>query len=157
MDEQRIKSITWDAPEHRYIEKTSDWYWALGIIAVSAAAAAIMFGNTLFGIVILLGAGSMALFSNRKPEIIHFEVSTQGIHVGKQRYSYSTLKSFHIDTECPDGPQLLIQSERQIMSILVLPIPEEHVDNIDDIVSLKLPYEALEEPFSERLLEFFGF
>jgi len=157
MAEEKINSITWEAPEHRHNEKNSDWYWALGIITIAAATAAIMFGNTLFGIVIILGAGSMTLFSHRKPKIIPFEVSTRGIRTGGQLYPYSTLESFYIDEECPEGPQLLVQSEKLLMPIIVLPIPEEHVDDIDNMLSPRLPSEFLEEPFSERLLEFFGF
>ena len=35
------RAITWEAPEHNHIEKTSDWYWALGIIAVATPGASL--------------------------------------------------------------------------------------------------------------------
>ena len=48
MDDTVVEGISWEAPEHRHTDKSSDWYWALGIIAIAAAAAALVFGNTLF-------------------------------------------------------------------------------------------------------------
>ena len=39
--------IEWDAPEHHYVEKTADWYWAVGIITLTAAALAFIFGNII--------------------------------------------------------------------------------------------------------------
>ena len=157
MEERSIGGITWEAPEHRHIEKGNDWYWALGIITIAATAAAIVLGNTLFGVVLLLGASTMLIFASKKPSIIPFAVTLRGIRVSNQLYPYSTLASYYLDEEGPDGPQLLLKSERMFMPIIVMPIPDEHIDDIDDILASRLPEELLEEPFSERILEFFGF
>lgn len=157
MENEQAAAISWEAPEHRHIEKGGDWFWALGIIAVAASAAAIVFGNTLFGIVILLAASTTLVFASKEPRIIPFAVTQRGVRMDNQLYPYSTLVGYHIDDEHPDGPQLLVRSERFFMPILVLPIPEEHVDDIDEIISERLPEEFLEEPISEKILEFFGF
>jgi hypothetical protein len=151
------RAITWEAPEHVHSEKTSDWYWALGIIALAGAGASIVFGNTLFGVVILLGAITMVLFALREPKMMEFAVTLRGIKVGSELYPYSTLESFYIDEEDPAGPQLFVKSERLFMPLIIVPIPEEYVDEIDDMVSARLHEEHLEEPFSHKLLEFLGF
>jgi hypothetical protein len=151
------RAITWEAPEHRHNEKSSDWYWALGIVAIAAAAAVVVFGNTLFAVVILLGASTMIIVAHREPKMMEFAVTMRGIRVGSELLPYTTLESFYIDEENPNGPQLLVKSKRLFMPLIILPIPEEHTDDIDDLISSRLPEEHLEEPLSHRMLEFFGF
>ena len=152
-----MRAVTWEAPEHRHIEKSNDWYWALGIVATASACAAFILGNVLFGIVIIVGTGTMILFSDREPRVIPFAVTVRGIRIESTLYPYNSLESYHIDEGCPEGPQLLVKSKRLLLPIFVIPIPEDQVDVIDDMIALQLPNEDLEEPFSERLLEMFGF
>lgn len=151
------RAITWEAPEHHHFEKSNDWFWVLGIVAISGALAAFFLGNFLFAIVILIGAGSMALLANREPQVIKFSVTTRGIRLGERLYPYSTMESFCLDEENPLGPQLLLKSKRLYMPLLILPVPPDHIDDIDDLLIDRLPEEDLEEPFAHKVLEFFGF
>jgi hypothetical protein len=41
--------------------------------------------------------------------------------------------------------------------MIVMPIPEEYIDDLDAILSERLPEDALEEPLFNRLLELVGF
>lgn len=151
------RAVSWEAPEHHHVEKTSDWYWVLGILAVAGAAASIIFGNVLFGIVILLGAATTMLISERKPKILSFSVSQRGIQVGTTLYPYSTLESFCISHQNHTGPQLIVKSKHLFMPLIIIPIPEDYADDIDDIIGVRIPEEHMEEPISHRLLEIFGF
>lgn len=150
-------TLTWEAPEHHHIEKGSDWYWALGIIAAVGAVLAIVFGNILFAIVILLGATIMTIVSLREPAIIPFAITPRGVRVNDRLYPYATLASFCIDDEDPRGPQLLLRSSGALAPIIVMPIPDEYVEEIDDVLSKRLPEEHLEESLAHRLMEFIGF
>ena len=154
---EKLQGITWEAPEHHHIEKGNDWFWALGLLAVAGAGAAFIFGNVLFGIVILLGAITMVILALQDPRVIPFAVLTRGIRVGNELYPYTTLESFTIDEENPKGPQLLIKSKKFFMPLLILPIPAEYVDDVDDLVGSRIPEEHLEEPLAHRVLELFGF
>lgn len=152
-----VKAITWEAPEHRHVENGGDWFWALGIIALSGAIAAVFFGNFLFALVILLGAGVMALRAAKPPKIAPFMVGQRGVRVGERLYPYSALDSYWIDEEHPFGPMLLLKSKQLYAPLLSLPIPEEYVDDIEDLLRDKLPEEELEEPLGQKLLELLGF
>lgn len=156
MDES-LHSVYWEAPEHNHIEKSSDWYWILGIIAVAGSVACIIFNNVLFGVVILLGALTMIVTSHRKPRLIQFEVSARGIRIEDTLYPYSTLESFCLDEENIPEPQLIVKSKKLFVPLLILPIPEEYMLEIEDILASRLTEEHMEEPFSHKLLEFFGF
>jgi hypothetical protein len=154
---ENIRAVTWEAPEHRHIEKSGDWYWALGIIAIAASTASMIFDNLLFGLVILLGATTMIIFGHRKPKMIVFEVSVRGIRVGNELYPYTGLESFSIDEENPAGPQLIVKSKHFFMPLIILPLPEDYIDDVEALIAPRIPEEHLVEPFGHRLLEFFGF
>ncbi len=154
---EEIRGITWEALEHHHDEKRSDWFWALGIVTVGAAIAMMMFDNTLFAILILLAGFVMGVLAMREPKVIAYAVTMRGIRIDEQLYPYSTLECFFIDEDNPLGPQLLIKSEKLFMPLLIMPIPEEYLDEIDDILSERLPEEELEEPLASKVFEFFGF
>jgi len=42
------------------------------------------------------------------------------------------------------------------MPLIVMPIPADHIDDIEDILKEKLPEEELVEPFLIKVLELFG-
>jgi hypothetical protein len=154
---ESIRAVTWEAPEHHHIEKGNDWFWGLGIVAFAGIVAAVAFGNFLFGVLLLLAVSTMFAVALQKPQILHYGVMTRGIRVGESLYPYSSLESFHIDEENPRGPQLIVKSQRLFMSLIIMPVPEEYVDEIDELIGARLPEEELEEPFAHKLLEFFGF
>ena len=151
------RSIYWEAPEHNHIEKTADWYWVLGILAVAASIVSIIFDNALFGIVILLAAMVMFMTGNKRPRIIPFEVSMRGVRIDSDLYPYATLESFYLDEENHTGPQLILKSKKLFVPLLILPIPEEYIEDIEHIVSARIMEEHLEEPLSHKILEFVGF
>lgn len=151
------RSVYWEAPEHHHIEKSSDWYWILSILAIAGSVASIIFGNVLFGVVIILAATTMIITSHRYPRVIEFEVSGRGIRIRNDLYPYSTLESFYLDEESPLGPQLLVKSKKMFVPLLILPIPEEYIEEIEHLIAPRLYEEHLEEPFSHHLLEFLGF
>ncbi len=156
MDES-IRAITWEAPEHHHVERGSDWFWILGIIAVCGAVAAFFFGNYLFSLVILLSAGVMALRVVKPPRVVPFMVGKRGIRAGERLFPYGALESFCIDEEDERGPQLLVKSNRLHMPLIVMPIPEEHLEDIESLLRERLPEEELHEPLGNKLLEWLGF
>jgi len=93
----------------------------------------------------------------KKPTIIPYAVTLRGIRIDDRIYPFSTLESYRIDEEDHRGPQLLIKSRKKLMPLMVMPIPVEHVDDIDDILKERLLEEDLEEPLIVKILELFGF
>lgn len=154
---QQLRSISWEAPEHHHVEKSPEWFAIVGIITLAATAAAYMVGNILFAILLVLIGITVSLVTVRTPETITFAVSARGVRVDDRLYPYTTLESYYIDEDDPKGPQLLLKGERLIMPLIVIPLPEDEVDDIEDLIASKLPEEHLEEPFVAKVLEFFGF
>jgi hypothetical protein len=154
---QHGDSIRWGGHEYSYSEKSVDWYWAVGIVALSGAVAAILLGNFLFGILILIGAFTLSLFAARKPNTVTFEINRRGILIDKKLFPYNTLDSFWIHEDTHHAT-LLVRSQKAMMPLIMIPLSEP-VDA--EIVHLSLSRFLEEEehdmPISHRLVEYFGF
>ncbi len=155
--EQVPREIAWEAPQHHHVEKGNDWFFALGIIFLALVIVALMFGDPLFALVIGLAGGVLAAAAAKRPAIVPYAVSVRGVKVEGELFPYSVLNSYHLDEEDPRGMQLLLSTNRRFTPIITLPIPDEYIDDIDDLLKEKLPEEELHEPFGLKVLEVFGF
>lgn len=151
------RGIVWEAYEHHHEKKQSDWFWILGILTIASGVASILLGNTLLGVLIFVGGAVVALLAVRDPAIVSYAVTQRGIRIDDKLYPYTTLESFYIDEDGLFGPQLLIKSEKMFMPLLILPLPEDMQDEIENIIASRLPEEHIEEPFAHKILEFFQF
>ncbi len=150
-------TLTWSAYEHDHIERASDWYWALGIVAISAALTSILFHNVLFAILIILAAVVLALLARTPPELTEFELSDRGVRVHDKLHRYNEIISFWVEDENHNRPLLLIDTTKFLSPNLIIPI--EHID--PQLVRAYLKERAKEvhmkEPVAHKILEFFGF
>ena len=155
--EQTPRAITWEAPEHYYQEKGGDWYFSLVIITVAVVVAALIFGSTLFALLLILSGCALAIIGAKKPSVIPFAVTVRGVRVGDDLYPFATLQSYHIDEEDPRGPQLIVLTKKHLLPLLVLPLPVQYIDDIEDILRGRVKEELLQEPLFMKVLERFGF
>lgn len=154
---QQLRAISWDAPEHNHTEKGAEWFIILAIITGASAFAAFLFENYLFGSLLILAGITITIVTLRPPAIITYSVTNRGVRVDDQLYPYASLEAYHIDEEDANGPQLLLRADRLTMPLIVIPLPEEELDDIQDLISEYLPNEHLEEPLITKVLEFLGF
>lgn len=145
-------NFSWEAPEYEYREKSTDWFWAFGIFAVSAAVAAFIVSNILFGVLILIGAFVLSIFAARKPEIIHFEINEKGIVIDKIIYPYKNLESFTVN----EGV-LLVKTKKKLMQLLIIPLRVSNEQVHDFLLENIKEDEDLEIPFSQTIMEAIGF
>jgi len=148
--------IQWKAYEHTHSDKDSDWFWALGIIAVSSALVAILFKNFLFALLILVGSFTLALLSARAPRELTFALTSRGVLIDKSLFPYQMLISFWIRDRDGDNPTLIIDAKRFMTPHIIAPLEAADVEAIHEYLLDYLPEEELEEPFAQRILEKFG-
>lgn len=152
-----VKSVSWEGESHHHSKKGSDWYWVVGIVTAAVAVAAVLLGNLLFGVLVIVAGVVTIIHANRPPQIQNFAVTTRGVAIEDKLYPYSTLDAYFIDEEDPLGPQLFVRSQKVLMPLLVLPIPEEYLQEIDELIAERLPEEFMEEPLAHKVLELIGF
>lgn len=150
-------NMEWDAHEYEHKERSPDWFWAVGIISVSVAITAVIFGNIIFALLILLASFSLSIFASRPPTTLHMVLNEKGVTRGKIHYPFATLKSFWIDTEHPHK-KIIFQSEKMFMPLIIIPLGEDvGIDELHDNLSIFLTEEFHNLPLIERLLEYLGF
>ncbi len=157
MDNGEKISLKWEAFEYHYSEKSADWFWALGIIAISIAVTSILFNNLLFALFILLGAFVLAVYAKRIPLVVNFEINDRGIKAGRAFYKYKDIEGFRIADEENEHPKLLIKSDTITMPLVAIPIHKEDVGYIKNYLDSLIPEEDLHEPLSQKVMEYLGF
>jgi hypothetical protein len=149
--------IEWEAHEYEHKERSSDWFWAVGIVAAGLAITAVIFGNIILGILVLIGAFALSLFINRPPRTTSVVVDDKGVTRDRIHYPYSTLKAFWIDTD-HSHRKILLRSQKLFMPIIIIPLGEEvDLSDLHDALSHFLTEEHHTLPFVEKVLEYLGF
>lgn len=152
-------AIRWQAPEYEHYEKTPDWYWGLGVVAVALIALALYLDNLLFAFVVAIGAFAMALYAARKPLMIEFAVTDRGVKIGNTLYPYQTLRHFWLN-EREDGERrtLFIISNKPLIPLINIPVADEVATRkLREFLLKRLPEEAIVEPMTYRLMELIRF
>ncbi len=154
--------ISWTAPEYEHRDHSADWYWAVGIISVALAVAFIIVGNTLLSVIIIVGMGTLLLYSKHPPRMIDYSISNKGVTAGKTLYPWDTLASFWVlegddSVKYHRDPKILITSKKAFMPHIVLSLHGTDLDEIHQIFAHTLPEEHQVEPLPERLMRKIGF
>ena len=138
--------------------RSPDWYWAIGLITLVGGAAAIVLGNFLFGVFIIL-AGGLLFYSNLKPEPeLIVKVNEKEIVIGKIEYVSSKMKGFSIAKNHNDQNTLIIHTGRFFMPLISIVIPEEiDLSVLGEILEKKIKREELKESPATILADKLGF
>lgn len=156
MPESHAEPIRWSAYEHEHIERTSDWFWALGIIAVSAALTSLLFGNVLFALLILVAAVVLGLIAQKPPELHEFELSDRGIRVSGTLHAYEEILSFWVETETDNEPLLLVDTTKFMAPNLIIPLSGIEPARVRSFLRERIEEIPMKEPLAHKILEFFG-
>ena len=152
-----MKDISWRTPEYRHRERGSDWYWTVGIITAALVVMCIIFGNTLFALVLAIGAFMFSFFGSQKPKVVDVEVGSKGITIDKTRYPYLSLDSFGTHDIQDDEVRIILKSKKVLMPLIAIPAPADQIDEIREILAAHLKEEAFEQSFTQTIFERFGF
>jgi len=128
----RTAILEWEGREYDHNPKSADWYWALGIIAVAGTVAAILFGNYLLAVLVVVAAIALALHAAKKPPLYHFKLVEQGIVIGDELHPFDRMISFSVleDIEGEYPPMISIKNKSWLSPHLIIPLEGIDVDTI---------------------------
>src|SRR3989344_9195022 len=126
-----IEGISWRAYEFAHRPKTSDWYWAVGIVTVGAVVACIFFSNIILAVLIVIAALALILHANKPPRLLEYHLTSRGLVIDKQLYPIATIDSFWIDEYKNGVAKLIIKSSKKMMPYIIVPlVPEVTADEV---------------------------
>ena len=148
--------IFWDAPVHLHTEKGSDWYWAVGLITLALAAVALLFGQIITGIFIVVGAAALVLHAAHVPHLVRYEINDRGIMSDSTLYPFVSLESFWIPhDEFPS--KIILKSRKLLMPFIIIYIDEVDPEEVRAILLKYIAETEHHEHLFKRLLERAGF
>lgn len=124
----------WEGREREHNPRSADWYWVVGIVSGACAVAAIIFGNYLFAIVIIMAAVALALHATIEPPVHRFRLVEQGLVIGEDLYPFSSMTSFAIleDVDGEMEPILSIKTDSWVAPHLEVPLEGVDADLVYD-------------------------
>ena len=156
--------ITWQAYEHEPLSHEADWFWALGIITVASAATAVILGNFLFGLLLLIAGAVLGMLARREPQMSTFILNNKGLSVNGVRYPLKDLlgfciKEYEASEEEPEPyALLLIDTPRFMTPDLVIPLKGVNPETVYLwLKANEVPEAELNESLALKVLTFFGF
>lgn len=153
MDDEVIR---WEAPEFYYREKSTDWYWILGIVVVFGILVAIVANNVIFAILIGIGGFVFGIFASKHPDTLHCELTHRGIRVNDTAYPYTSIHSFWVSESHEERPRLLLTLKNRLAMQVIIPITI-HPDIIREHLLEYVHEMEQQEPFTEKLMELIHF
>ena len=155
--QKRPLKLEWTAPEYEYHEKSSDWYWVVGIISVALFFVALILNNFLFALLVLLGGFVLALHGARRPEEIRIMLDASGVRVGDRMFPHRELLSFWIEYDPPERRDLRFHTDKMLGPDLVILLGETDPNEVRSYLTQFVKEEHRDEPLVHSLSRMIGF
>lgn len=124
MIHDQTKTFEWDAMEFEHRIKSTDWYWGLGIVFVTAIVLCIISHNYLLAALLFIGGIMVAVYANDVPKSVHVEISERGIKLDRDLYTHDTIKSFWMYVDHNDRNRLILVTGRSVMPQRIVTLPD---------------------------------
>lgn len=137
------EAVAWTASEFIAHEKSARWYVTLAVAAV-AIAAGIYFvtGHDKFSTgIVLLVALFFGIYAARRPRVLQYALSRDGVHVGAKMYHYQDFKSFSVTEEGAVASVVFMPLKRFVPPLTIYLAPEVE-DAVLQALGEVLPLEA---------------
>ncbi len=150
-----MQPFVWETHEYLHKPKTSDWFWAIGIVAAACVFISVLLGNILFAIFIAIAAFALSLYAARRPKNIKVEINSKGIRVNDTVFPFAHIKNFALLIESR-SPSLILTIDKLLMPHILVPLGDTDAEDVRTILLSRLPESHYEEPVSQKLFDAFG-
>lgn len=158
MIHEETTEFSWDTAPYEHREKSTDWYWALGILVVVGAAIAFLNKNLLFGFLIIFGGLMIGHFASKKPEMISVEISMRGVAINGSLIGFNAVTAFWMYRNPFGVRKLILKTTRNFSPIISIPIPDDvRATDLREFLITQIPEVEIQESFADLFMERIGF
>lgn len=145
--------MEWFAPEYQQHERHPVWFIYLGIIAAILTIYALVVGNYLFAIIVVMLAIIINMLARKEPETLHLAITRHGFKVNEKLYTYEDdLESFWILYRPPHLKTLNFQRKQRILPTLTFQLADQNPLKVREILLDYLPEDInKEEHYADKL------
>ena len=150
--------ISWQVPEYEKHERTKLWYFTAIIVALLFLLFSFYTDNFLFAVLIIVVALIIILHDGRRPEMVNFSITDEGVVIGRKFYDYDDLKNFAIVYKPNQGVKNIYFEFKNVIRPR-LSIPFEKINPLpvrkELLKYLPEDLERTDQPLSEVLAKLF--
>jgi len=141
----------WVVREYDRHDRGQLWYIGMTLAGMALVIYAVVTGNFLFALIIILAAIILFLQHHQEAQEVLFQITETGIVVGTKFYEYSELDSFYIIFNPPDVKTLFIETKSAVRPLVRIPLMDNNPLEIRNLMQEFLPedLEKEEEPLSD--------
>lgn len=145
--------ISWVFPEYPRYHRGFVWYLVSVIIGAGLLISALVSGNFLFALIILMFALVIYMATAAEPADIEIAITEDGIALGTAFYPHRAVKSFWFVYEPPHVRNLYIDFKSAVRPRLTVDLMDENPNEVRKALSRHVPEDLTEEdePLSEIL------
>ncbi len=144
--------LSWKAPEYEKYKKTNTWFFVVILVAALLILFFIFTGNFVTAITFIILAIILFYFSQKKPTMVSYALTKDGVAINKSLYLYKHLDSFWIVYEPGETKTLYIKSKKMFVPLLAIQIGNENPSQIRKILLEYLDENREDdEPLSDRI------
>lgn len=148
--------ISWHVTTHEHKERSTDWYWAVGCIAIVGAIVSVFLGNLLLAVIIIIGLGSIVVLAARGPREHMVKIDSRGITLDGTLYRYASIRSFWVE-ERVEYPRLLVSTSGIVSPQMVIHLVDARQgENVRRYLQKHIKEEEQEVHWGEHLAEIAG-
>lgn len=144
---------SWSFPEVVKHERGQGWFIGMGILAVALVVYAVLAGNFLFALIVVMGAAITMLHHYKQPLEVNCTLYELGLEVGHKFWSYKEIKKFWILYEPPRVKTLYLQWQVALKTVMRIPLQDQNPLKIRELLGryLEEDLEKEREPLTEGL------
>ncbi len=144
--------VSWTASEFIAYQKGAGWYLSAFFVILIIAGITFLLGQDVISAVVIFIIGGLFIgFASRKPRVLTYEVSSQGIKIGEKLYQYNSLKSFAVIEEGSINSIDILPLQRFMPGISMYYEPQDE-PAIVEALGTYLPREERKQPAIDKLM-----
>lgn len=144
--------ISWTASEFIAYQKSAGWYISIFIGLIGLMAVIYLLTRDLIssGATLIIGL-LFIVYASRKPRVLNYAISDDGIQIGEKLYAFATLRSFAVIDEGTMHSIDLLPLQRFMPAVSMYFDPQDEEVIVQTLGSF-LPKEERKQPMIDKLM-----